>query len=85
MTIVQFKGVLENRFFCDIPDEFFFTRLATLRALAEAVQAGGLTAEQKKLFEANEDTAVDPHDPNRPSTIPITHKEPCCPWFTCCY
>jgi hypothetical protein len=26
------------------------------------------------------------YDPNVPSTVmmPMTHKQPCCPWFTCC-
>jgi len=84
MTIVQFKGVLENRFFCTFPDEFIFSDRATLHELAEIVKRGHLSDEQKEYLasgqegqggEGNASTVVD-------ETL---RKPPLCPWFTCCY
>lgn len=59
MSIIQFKGVLDNRFLncclicvhymfmrffhrykCSIPDEYMFTKLATLESLVQSVQFG---------------------------------------------
>lgn len=52
MTIVQFKGILENRFHCFVSDEFLFTNMATLIELSIAVQHGHLTDEQQQRFES---------------------------------
>jgi hypothetical protein len=88
MTLVQFKGVLEKRFHCDIPDDFLFTEQATLEQLTLAVHEGALTEPQRTAYD---DTTTGrakavAHDPNAPSTvIPQSHKQPCCPWFTCCW
>lgn len=51
MTIVQFNGILENRFHCFVKDEFLFTNMATLVELSIAVQHGSLTEEQEQRFE----------------------------------
>jgi acyl-CoA synthetase (AMP-forming)/AMP-acid ligase II/acyl carrier protein len=81
LTIIQFKGLLENRFaLVNVPDEFFFTQLCTLNSLAEAIKNAGLTAEQKKCLE---DGVI--QGEGGQSTIPITQSQPMCPWFTCCY
>ena len=45
-TLVQYKTVLEKRFSCEIPDEFLFTNVATLRELSLTVKNGRLTEEQ---------------------------------------
>lgn len=83
MTLVQFKGVLENRFFCvDIPDEYLFTPLATLDELAAAVHIGTLTSEQRRKFDAG---AVAGGSEANSTTVMVQKKQPCCPWFTCCY
>lgn len=52
MTIVQFKGILEHRFHCDVPDDFLFSPMATLLELTLAVQHGRLTAEQRQRYES---------------------------------
>ena len=82
------------RFYCDIPDDFLFTNQATLDQLALAVHEGKLTDAQKALYESGVGAAGAAHagseqegeDPHMPSTVmmPMTHKQPCCPWFTCC-
>jgi acyl-CoA synthetase (AMP-forming)/AMP-acid ligase II/acyl carrier protein len=51
MTIVQFNGILENRFHCVLKDEFLFTNMATLVELSIAAQHGSLTDEQERRFE----------------------------------
>mmetsp|Transcript_27246 Transcript_27246/g.45699 ORF Transcript_27246/g.45699 Transcript_27246/m.45699 type:complete len:908 (+) Transcript_27246:46-2769(+) len=96
MTIVQFKGVLEKRFYADIPDDFLFTSIATLEQLAHAVKLGTLTESQRSQYESaladhkinqnasNGDTKGNPQDPNAPSTVMVQQNEPCCPWFTFC-
>lgn len=81
LTIVQFKGLLENRFaLVNVPDEFFFTQLCSLNSLAEAIKNSGLTAAQKKSLEEGVIQGEEGQ-----STIPITQSQPMCPWFTCCY
>ncbi len=89
MTLVQFKGVLENRFHCeDVPDEFLFTPMATLKELAATVRHGTLTPEQRRKFEAGVAAGANNTDPNAQSTtvmMPAARKQPMCPWFTCCY
>lgn len=88
MTLVQFKGVLEKRFHCDIPDDFLFTSQATLEQLALAVRAGKLTDEQRAIYEDTAQERAQPaeNDPNGSTTvIAQSYKQPCCPWFTCCW
>ena len=100
MTIVQFKGVLENRYhpnthvvliiiynkryFCDVPDDFLFTQLATLSELAGIVKVGSLSNDQKHNFESLQ-TNKDVNNKDNSSTEVIHYKQPLCPWFTCCY
>jgi acyl carrier protein len=80
MTLIQYKGLLERKFFCDIPDEFMFTDLATLEELSHAVKCGTMTEKQAKALETG---VVD----NKAEAIQ-KRKEPLCPWFmhfSCCY
>mmetsp|Transcript_23706 Transcript_23706/g.40341 ORF Transcript_23706/g.40341 Transcript_23706/m.40341 type:complete len:814 (-) Transcript_23706:256-2697(-) len=77
MTVVQFKGVIENRFFCEFSDEFMFTTHATLRELAIAVKNGGLTESQQKILDEN------PQDDGQ-GHPDVVEDAPLCPWFTCC-
>jgi hypothetical protein len=90
MTIVQFKGVLENRFFCDVPDDFLFTSICTLDSLSTAVLHGSLTQEQKEQLEVVHKAAEgNPHNNNleeQESAVVVvdSYKEPCCPWFYWC-
>lgn len=75
MTVVQFKGAVEGTLHCEIPDEFMFTSLATLRAFAIAVQHGQLTPDQRAELDAG-------MAPAGTGTTTIQLKdEPCCPWF----
>eukprot|EP00602_Paraphysomonas_sp_CaronLab_P007959 CAMPEP_0185034110 /NCGR_PEP_ID=MMETSP1103-20130426/23687_1 /TAXON_ID=36769 /ORGANISM="Paraphysomonas bandaiensis, Strain Caron Lab Isolate" /LENGTH=811 /DNA_ID=CAMNT_0027570633 /DNA_START=15 /DNA_END=2450 /DNA_ORIENTATION=+ len=80
MSIVQFKGVIENRFYCEFPDEFMFTQRATIHELAMAVKNGGLTSSQRMFLESS---SADPNEGG--TTTIIEQKQPFCPWFTCCY
>jgi len=82
MTVVQFKGVLENKFHSQIPDEYMFSNFATLENLALAAKRGELTTEQRHEFE---EAAALAQGADGPSTIMIERREPWCPWFTCCY
>lgn len=80
MTLVQYKGLLERRFFCDIPDEFMFTDLATLEELSHAVKCGRMTEKQAKALESGV------LDSREGEGLAVQKKrEPLCPWFTCCY
>jgi hypothetical protein len=45
------ESSISLRYYCDIPDEFVFSNLATLSELAKAVKIGHLTADQKHRFE----------------------------------
>lgn len=87
MTVVQFKGVMENRLHCQFPDEFMFTQRATLHELALAVQHGGLTPAQAKYLE-EAPAACDANDGNGDGKgrrqVNVVEEEPLCPWFTCC-
>jgi hypothetical protein len=51
MLITQYKGVMENRFYCEFPDEFMFTKKATLKELAIVVKHGHLTTTQAEYLE----------------------------------
>jgi acyl carrier protein len=92
MTVVQFKGVLERRFHCNVPDEFMFTEICTLQGLAEAAKLGHLTNEQQTLMDSHPapGTAAPANGVNadgeeRTTTMIQPRREPLCPWFTCCY
>jgi acyl carrier protein len=89
MTVVQFKGVLEKRFYCNIPDEFMFTEICSLDGLAEAVKIGQLTESQKTFMENHANSPPNSgHAANGEegsTTVIQTRREPLCPWFTCCY
>lgn len=91
MTIVQYQGVLENKFHCKVPDEFNFSDIATLLELSIAVQNGGLTADQRQRFEANAGGAAGGAgnangQKSAASTASVApRRQPFCPWFTCCY
>ncbi len=76
MTLIQYKGLLERKFFCDIPDEFMFTDLATLDELSHAVKCGKMTEKQAKALETG---LVE----NRAEPIQ-KKKEYLCPWFVWC-
>lgn len=89
MSIVQFKGVLEKRFYCELPDEFIFSAHCNLHQLALAVHEGGITIEQTRLMAAGEGLADGTEAPGKPRAIaevvgPLP-RQPLCPWFTCCY
>lgn len=79
MSIVQFKGALENTLHCFIPDEYMFTSLATLSNFAIAAQHGTLTEKQRKELE----DGSAPLPGQGTSTISLKD-EPCCPWYIGC-
>lgn len=72
-----------HRYGFDAPDEFMFSSMATLQAIAVIIKRGGLTDEQKEWLEngipegAEAQSATDAHV--------VKYKQPWCPWFTCCY
>ena len=84
MTLIQIKAVIEKRFYCNIPDEFLFSHLASLNGFVEAIKIGELSPTQKNELEsAGRDMQVDAADGR---TVPVVRrKEPLCPWWTCCY
>ncbi len=78
------------RFYCDIPDEFIFSPIATLDELSVSVKKGCLTDEQRQRFEAAhtgdaQKTEHTAEDGGKSTTIPTNYRQPICPWFTCCY
>lgn len=86
MTMVQFKGVLENRYFTHFPDDFFFSNICTVHQISIAIKEGQLTPNQLASMEqiggpqcANGDD-VDPD-----AHVVVKQKQPCCPWCFCCY
>jgi acyl-CoA synthetase (AMP-forming)/AMP-acid ligase II/acyl carrier protein len=82
LTLVQFKGALENQFYCaDIPDEFMFTNICTLDALTDAVKLGRLTDTQKQMLEAAKN---EPGVDGEVGAVVVNHKEHACPWFVWC-
>ena len=87
------------RFHTDIPDDFLFTNMATIRELSLSVHEGTLTAAQKEFYDGQAAAETQggeagkgakgkgkgERDPNAPSTvIHQSNKQPCCPWFTIC-
>lgn len=79
LTLVQFNGVLQKKFFCALPDEYLFTQHATLTELARAVKHGGLTANQRQFMDEGEGGG------GGKRAAPEAPKTPLCPWFVCCY
>lgn len=77
LTLVQYNGVLQKKFFCVLPDEYLFSQHATLNELAHAVKHGGMTSEQKQFMEEGEKEGR--------RAAPEAPKSPLCPWFVCCY
>ena len=79
------------RYHCDIPDEFVFSPIATLKELAAAVKLGHLSDDQRQRYEnvgasnpshnINNNAAAGP----RAEVVVVNQRTPCCPWFTCCY
>ncbi len=68
--------------------------MATIYELSVAVKEGKLTAEQKLRFDnfqassttqagAGAAGAANPAQATG-TTIVVSHRQPCCPWFTCC-
>ena len=82
MTLMQYKGLLERKFFVDIPDEFMFTDLATLDELSHTVKYGRMTEKQAKAMETG---IVDNREGGGGGVNVQKKREPLCPWFTCCY
>lgn len=80
ITLVQFKGVIENKFHCELPDEFIYSDTANIKQLSIAVKQGKLLPSQLEAFQNN--TSID--TPANGVPIPAKVKQPCCPWFTCC-
>jgi hypothetical protein len=94
MLITQYKGILENRFHCQFPDEFMFTKKATLAELAIVVKNGQLTEAQVQYLENigdEEQTSGGGAGTGEKGTSEeededhIVIDNPICPWFTCCY
>lgn len=94
MLITQYKGVLENKFHCQFPDEFMFTKKATLKELAIIVKNGQLTESQveylEKIADGNEEEDEkkkneEGNEEEEGEDEHIVIDNPICPWFTCCY
>lgn len=99
MSIVQFKGVVEKKFHCELPDEFCFSAYCNLHELAISVHEGKMTAEQKQKFGFGEEGAGAGHgdaggnkggNKGKGKGVEMVGGEkmpgqPLCPWFTCCY
>lgn len=84
MLITQYKGVLENRLHCQFPDEFMFTKRATISELALIVKHGQLTEAQTQYLENIADDDEEKNDTTQQDEN-IVIDNPICPWFTCCY
>eukprot|EP01035_Chromulina_nebulosa_P016869 gene16869-22357_t len=77
LTIAQFKGILENQYYCNVPDEYLFTNICTIYELALAIQIGELTPSQKQQLDSS-------HNQDGNSAVVVDHKEHLCPWFIWC-
>jgi hypothetical protein len=87
-------GGVDDRFYCDVPDEFLFSAHCNLHELAIAVHDGALTTEQMKRFGVGADTdgAAAAGNGTRGTAEAVGgtaggagYRQPFCPWFTCCY
>jgi hypothetical protein len=67
------------------PDEFMFTEMASLSAIAIIIQRGELTEQQQDWLEHGVPEGTKVHDDaefsEMSTEMPVT---PLCPWFTCC-
>jgi acyl carrier protein len=91
-TIVQFKGVIEKRFYCDIPDEFLFIQTVNLHEIAVSVKHGSLTPEQRRMVDGAAQAGGGAPGPGGPpgagggrAAVVASQKQPMCPWCVCCY
>lgn len=85
MTLMQFKGVIEKRFFCNIPDEMFFLPSVSLLEIAKAVKVGTVTSVQRQSLDQGGLDDAQVKGPNSSPTVMVHQRQPLCPWFTCCY
>lgn len=82
ITIIQFKGVLENRFFCQIPDEYFFTNVCCLQSLSIIIKRGELSSQEKEQLQHV--LKKDGNEASTTTSMTIEQKEYLCPWFVWC-
>ena len=78
---------LTHRFYSEVPDEFLFSQLSSINALAITVKQGKLTTAQKEQLDhlqSNNNNKNGQSGSEEQTTIPVEIKQPCCPWFTCC-
>jgi acyl-CoA synthetase (AMP-forming)/AMP-acid ligase II len=74
LLLIQLTGVVQKRFFCDIPDIFLMTDFATIQGLAATIKRGGLTDEQQNALADIDDGTVEV----------VNMKQPLCPWQKTC-
>eukprot|EP01039_Chlorochromonas_danica_P004978 gene4978-5466_t len=84
ISIAQFKGIVEKRFYCDLPDEFLFSSSCNLHELAIAVHGGSLMPEQIQRLGLGSN---EPGGDGKKTTAVVVDmpRQPLCPWFFCCY
>lgn len=85
LSLGQFKGLLEGRYNAQVPDEWMFSELATLSEMSVLVRNGSLTEAQQQALQQAMTAGPDQQQPNGPGAAVAGQKQPCCPWFTCCY
>ena len=85
MTIIQLKGILEKRFYLNVPDAFLFTEMCTLTSLATAAKTGSLTEHELAALKALEGNGGGEGGERTIAPIVEKKKGPFCPWWTCCY
>lgn len=83
LTVVQFNGALQKRFFCSLPDDFLFSQKATLNELSQSVARGGLTVAQAEFMQSA--SAAPGGEGERRAAPVVPKRTPLCPWFVCCY
>ena len=98
LTMVQLKGALEKRYFCELPDEFFFQSFCSVKQIAQAVKHGGVTESQAALLlratqASQPDTAKQEggggvgggrETGSAIGEEQVQYKQPLCPWFLWC-
>jgi len=95
MTIAQYKGVLISEFNLSVPDEYLFSELCSLKKLWIFITYHNSSFPEKEMKKMNqligseEDTRTDEEKHKNSSTdtsaMETSNKNPCCPWFYCCY
>lgn len=76
------------RFHTTLPEEFYFGTMSTLEELTIAVQNGKLTSDQTVKFEnlkSNNSHEQNQNKSTATAPVVVMTKQPCCPWFFCCY